>query len=183
MKLIEILPEQHNILISLAYASNNNFTRKKIYKNERSFLREEAFLALEKTISIASKMGLKIKIFDTFRPVEAQRIMWNFNPNPEYIANPEYGSPHSRGIAIDLTLCTKDNTELDMGTPFDSFSKKSHHDYLDFDYKILQNRSLLLGIMTLSGWDFYKNEWWHYQLYDSKKYPLLTDKAAGTNLI
>ena len=37
--------------------------------------------------------------------------------------------------------------------------------------------------MTLSGWDFYNNEWWHYQLYNSQKYPLLSDKAAGTNLL
>ena len=183
MKLIEILPDQQNILISLAYASNNNFIGKKIYKREKSFLREEAFLALNKTINIASKMGFKIKIFDTFRPVEAQKIMWNFNPNPKYIADPKFGSPHSRGAAIDLTLCTKDNIELDMGTPFDSFSEKSHHDCLDFDYEILKNRSLLLGIMALSGWDFYKNEWWHYQLSETKKYPLLSDKAAGTNLL
>ncbi len=183
MKLIEILPDQQNILISLAYASNNNFIGKKIYKKEKSFLRQEAILALNKTIHIASKMGLKIKIFDTFRPVEAQQIMWDFNPDPKYIADPQLGSPHSRGVAIDLTLCTKDNVELDMGTPFDSFSEKSHHDWLDFDHDIIKNRSLLLGIMTLSGWDFYNNEWWHYQLFEPKKYPLLTDKAAGTNLI
>ena len=183
MNLIEILPDKQNILISLAYASNRNFTEKKIYQKEKAYLRNEAYIALNKSIKIADKMGFKIKIFDAFRPVEAQNIMWEFNPDPKYIANPRKGSPHSRGVAIDLTLCTKDNIELDMGTPFDSFSEKSHHDFMDFDYKILHNRSILLGIITLSGWDFYNNEWWHYQLYNSQKYPLLSDKAAGTNLL
>ena len=183
MELVEILPEQQDIILSIAYASNNNFTGKKIYKKQASFLRKEAFETLKKAIEIANKMDLKIKIFDTFRPTEAQKMMWEFNPDPKYIADPKLGSPHSRGVAIDLTLCTMDNIELEMGTPFDSFSGKSHHDYLDFNHKILHNRSLLLGIMTLAGWDFYINEWWHYQLFETKKYPLLSDKAAGTNLI
>ena len=39
-----------------------------------------------------------------------------------------------------IKIMTKDNIELDMGTPFDSFSEKSHHDFMDFDYKILHNR-------------------------------------------
>ena len=183
MKLIEILPDEQNILISLAYASHRNFTEKKIYQKDRAYLRKEAYLALNRTINIAGKMGFKIKIFDAFRPVEAQKKMWEFNPDPKYIADPKKGSPHSRGVAIDLTLCTQDNVELDMGTPFDSFSQKSHHDHMDFNYEILHNRSILLGIMTLSGWDFYNNEWWHYQLHNPRKYPLLSDKAAGTNLL
>ena len=183
MELVEILPNDQDIIISLAYASDKNFTGKKIYKKEACFLREEAFSALKKTIKISRNLGFKVKIFDSFRPTEAQQIMWDFNPDPKYIADPKTGSPHSRGIAIDLTLCTLDNIELDMGTPFDSFSQKSHHDNLDLDKKILYNRSVLLGIMTLSGWDFYVNEWWHYQLFDSKKFPLMSDKAAGTNLL
>ena len=29
--------------------------------------------------------------------------------------------------------------------------------------------------MTDSGWDFYRNECWHYQLFDSKKFPIIED--------
>jgi D-alanyl-D-alanine dipeptidase len=42
---------------------------------------------------------------------------------------------------------------------------------------------LLLGLMTEAGWDFYRNEWWHYQLFDSRRYPLLHDRGAGTRLM
>jgi len=35
---------------------------------------------------------------------------------------------------------------------------------------------ILLGIMTAAGWDFYENEWWHYQLHNSKTWPLINDK-------
>jgi zinc D-Ala-D-Ala dipeptidase len=39
----------------------------------------------------------------------------------------------------------------------------------------------LLGVMSAAGWDFYRREWWHYQLFDSRRYPVLSDSvlAAG----
>ena len=180
---VKVNQNQLDVDIDLRYASKNNFTGNKIYLSESCFLHKIAFEHLCIAVDIAKKIGLKIKIFDAYRPTYVQKKLWDTLPDPSFIAPPKKGSPHSRGVAIDLTLCTKDNIELDMGTPFDSFSEKSHHDFMDFDYKILHNRSILLGIMTLSGWDFYNNEWWHYQLYNSQKYPLLSDKAAGTNLL
>ena len=77
-------------------------------------------------------------------------------------------------MAIDLTLIDSDNEELDMGTEFESF-----HDFPIMDVwifpKSYQNRLILLGIMTDAGWDFYRNEWWHYQLFNSKKFPLIDE--------
>mgnify|MGYP003335381747 CR=1 FL=1 len=46
-----------------------------------------------------------------------------------------------------------------------------------------RNRMLLLGLMSAAGWDFYGNEWWHYQLFAARRYPLLSDSAAGTNMM
>ena len=38
-----------------------------------------------------------------------------------------------------------------------------------------RNRLLLMGLMTTAGWDFYRNEWWHYQLFDARRFPLISD--------
>ena len=46
-----------------------------------------------------------------------------------------------------------------------------------------RNRLILLGLMAAAGWDHYLNEWWHYQLYDPRRYPLLSDSAAGTRMM
>jgi D-alanyl-D-alanine dipeptidase len=27
--------------------------------------------------------------------------------------------------------------------------------------------------MSSAGWNFYKKEWWHYQLFNAKKYKLI----------
>jgi D-alanyl-D-alanine dipeptidase len=123
-------------------------------------------------------MGYGLKIFDANIPVEAQWKLWEICPDPLYVANPERGSSHSRGIAIDLTLTNREGIELDMGTPFDDFTVSSHHRATDIPAYAQQNRFILLGLMTVAGFDFYQNEWWHYQLYEPSKYPLLSDEEA-----
>jgi D-alanyl-D-alanine dipeptidase len=37
--------------------------------------------------------------------------------------------------------------------------------------------------MTAAGWDFYRNEWWHYQLFDAKRLPVLDDAAAPRGMM
>ena len=37
--------------------------------------------------------------------------------------------------------------------------------------------------MTEAGWDFYRNEWWHYQLFDSRTYPLVGDGELPTPMM
>ena len=51
----------------------------------------------------------------------------------------------------------------------------SHHGNADILKDAQRNRLLLLGLMTQAGWDFYRNEWWHYQLFNSRDYPLVND--------
>ena len=88
-----------------------------------------------------------------------------------------------RGAAIDLTLLDRAGRPLDMGTPFDAFSARSHHGATGLSAEVRRNRLLLLGLMTDAGWDFYRNEWWHYQLFAPRRYPLLSDSAAATRMM
>ena len=46
-----------------------------------------------------------------------------------------------------------------------------------------KNRLILLGIMTAAGWDYYENEWWHYQLHDSKKWPLVSNLNSKIDIM
>lgn len=173
--LIEITQQTHPVLIDVRYASPHNFTQKPIYKLNKLLLHQDAVFCLEKAIELAAQLGFVLKLFDGFRPQKAQEILWNAVPDPSYIMPPEKGSVHTRGIAIDLTLFDKENGEdVNMGTPFDDFTVLSHHG-AEVSVDALNNRCLLLGIMTAAGFDFYHNEWWHYQLFHPELYPLLTD--------
>ena len=31
--------------------------------------------------------------------------------------------------------------------------------------------------MTAAGWEFYEHEWWHYQLFDARSYPVIDQKV------
>jgi len=174
MSLIEITQNSHPVILKLLYATNNNFTGKVIYKNPRCFLHEKAMPLFEKAIHLADRQGYRLKIFDTFRPKKAAEALWDFCPNPMYVADPQKGSNHTRGIAIDLSLIDKNGRELDMGTPFDDFTENSHHSAIS-PPEIARNRYMLLGIMISAGWDFYNNEWLHYQMFSPKDYPLIEE--------
>ncbi len=183
MNLVEITVPDYDVLLEIAYATADNFTGKPVYKAAKCFLHENAALKLNHAIELAAALDLKIKLFDAFRPSEAQWKLWDHTPDSHFLADPRRGSPHSRGVAIDLTLCDKEGRELNMGTGFDEFTPLSHHGNLEVSQEAQTNRHLLMGIMTTAGWDFYKNEWWHYQLFQSRDYPLLSDAEAGTGMM
>jgi len=183
-QLVEITAEEYGIELDIRYAKEDNITGKPLYKRPVCFLHENAAQLLKESVRLAKRHELKIKIFDAFRPKEVQQAMWNHTPDPEFLSNPETGScPHCRGVAIDLTLLDKNGVELDMGTGFDAFTPLSHHDNKEISEEAHRNRLMLLGIMIMSGWDSYKNEWWHYQLFNPRSYQIFTDKEAGTEML
>jgi D-alanyl-D-alanine dipeptidase len=181
--LVEIAAADYGIEISLAYATTNNFTGRPIYGRAAAFLHPEAAEALKRAIRLAAGLGLRVRLFDAYRPVEAQWIMWNHTPDPNFLADPRRGSPHSRGAAVDLTLIGADGEELDMGTGFDAFTPLSHHASLEVSTTAQHNRFLLLGLMSAAGWDFYGNEWWHYQLFNASRLPLISDTALSPGIM
>jgi D-alanyl-D-alanine dipeptidase len=184
MTLIEIKKPEFDVEIDIRYATENNFTGKPVYKKGVAFLHPEAVEKFQKAIKLAAHLGLRFKVFDAYRPPEAQFILWEHTPDPNFLADPTKGSPHSRGVAIDLNLIDSNGNELDMGTGFDEFSPLSHHGVIDgISVEAQKNRLLLMGIMTTAGWDFYRNEWWHYQLFNSRSYELISDKNSGAAMM
>jgi D-alanyl-D-alanine dipeptidase len=74
---------------------------------------------------------------------------------------------------VDLTLiCLETGNELEMPTPFDSFSDTASHAFNDLPEHILKNRATLRGIMEAFGFSIYEPEWWHYNYTNARSYPL-----------
>jgi len=176
MSLIEITEASHNVELDLKYATSDNFTAKPVYKRAACYLHPQAEKMLVVARDLAHTQGWRLRIFDAFRPSEVQWRLWEHTPDPDFLADPRRGSPHSRGVAVDLTLIDmKTGKALDMGTHFDAFTPQSHHANTSVSPQAQKNRLLLMGLMTTAGWDFYRNEWWHYQLFDSRDYQLYGD--------
>jgi D-alanyl-D-alanine dipeptidase len=99
--------------------------------------------------------------------------MWEIIPDERYVANPQKGSRHNRGCAVDLTLIDSTGKELDMGTPYDDFSEKSHIDFFQLPDTVINNRKLLQEVIIKFGFIPLKTEWWHFDYKDWEKYPVL----------
>lgn len=181
-----IIVEKNNldIIIDLKYATKDNFIGRPIYISPILMLHINAYNCLKNAVEIAKNMGYKIKVFDGFRPYEAQKIMYDAFPGSDYVSDPDNGiATHTRGIAIDLTLTDSSGNELNMGTEFDSFEKAAHLVTYDLPSDVLKNRMMLVGIMRMAGFDHYKYEWWHFQLPDPKSYPKLKDNDAPVRIV
>lgn len=184
MNLVLISKKDFDVELDIKYATSANFVGKEIYKKHLCYLHSEAATKLSVAIELAKRINLKIKIFDGFRPLEAQKKLWDFLPNANYVSNPDGNKlPHCRAIAIDLTLVDAKNNELDMGTEFDCFSERSHHLVQGLNDKQNYNRFVLQGIMTLAGFEHHPNEWWHYQLPKYQNYKILDEDQTKTKLL
>lgn len=181
--LTEIAPPDFDVDLDVRYATADNLTGRPIYRRPFCLLRPEAAQALARAVALARGAGFRLRLFDGFRPVEAQWRLWNALPDPVFIADPRIGSCHSRGVAIDLTLNGADGRALDMGTGFDDMTARSHHGRTDLPADVQRNRALLLGIMAAAGWEHYPFEWWHYQLPEAGRWPLLSETAAGGGML
>ena len=148
----------------LRYATENNFLKAKVYDCAECYTRVKTAKALIAANKDFLKMGFKIKFFDCYRPNSVQYKMWEIVPNPQYVANPDKGSIHNKGGAVDITLVDMDGNELDMGTDFDYFGKRAYHDNTDLPKAVLDNRKLLKETMESYGFWSIRTEWWHYNL-------------------
>jgi D-alanyl-D-alanine dipeptidase len=158
--------------------------------------------------------GWRIQIFDAYRPIAVQQYMVDyafeqaakerglsidqlsaterqslqaqvqqFWATPSY--NPATPPPHSTGAAIDITLVDDQGSPINMGSPIDEMSNRSHPDffatphhnrpksatgYLRYhkaDRLLLhKNRQQLKQVMLEAGFRQHPNEWWHFSFGD-----------------
>src|SRR3990167_4436862 len=89
------------IVADLRYATENNFTGKKIYPIAVCLLRKETAEKLAAANAEFAKDGYRIKVWDGYRPPYVQKIFWKIMPDDRYVANPyKGGSKHNRGGAV-----------------------------------------------------------------------------------
>lgn len=170
-KLIDVKLAIPSIQVDLKYATENNFTGQVVYNFKNCLLLEETVLKLLEVQTEFEAMGLCLKIWDGYRPIEAQWKFWELIPDERYVADPRKGGAHTRGTAVDLTLITINGQELPMPSAFDDFSEKAHRNYSGATKEEIANRELLQKVMEKHGFIGDPCEWWHFDLANSQKYP------------
>ncbi len=170
-----------DVAIELRYATDNNVTKKVLYEDKTAYLRKATADKLKEANNQFKKLGYRIKIWDAYRPTAIQKVLWSSVSDNRYIANPNGGSVHNRGAAVDITLVDKNGREIPMPTDFDGFSKLADKDYSDVDKEKVKNAKLLESIMVKYGFLSVYYEWWHFNDENWKSYAVV-DKVLGNTI-
>lgn len=159
----------------LRYVGSNNFAGRSLYgRLDCAWLRREAAEGLEEAAAWlqAQRPGWRVLVLDALRPQRVQEAIWidvAGTPAQEYFANPERGSIHSYGMAVDVTLLLPSGQEADMGSSFDEMTLASHPtlhaQHLASGVLTaaqVAERECLLAAMQHGGYAGIPNEWWHF---------------------
>ena len=149
-----------DIYVELMYATDNNFTGVRIYDFTDAYLR---YGTVKKLANVQKELN-SLKIWDAYRPFEAQQKLWEVYPDPNYVANPANGmKKHNLGGTVDITMVAADGSVISMPTEFDDFSLKADRDYSDIeDEEAVKNVMILQNAMENNGFTGYQGEWWDY---------------------
>lgn len=172
-RLVDIRTVNRNIRLDIRYATTNNFLKRKLYPTAKCALRSSVAQKLGKVQTDLEKIGLGLKVYDCYRPLSVTKQMWEFLPDPNYVANPARGSRHNRGAAVDLTLVDRTGKELEMPTPYDDFTVKAHRNYQGGSARSRKNRQVLEDAMKKHGFIGITTEWWHFDSEDWQKFAIL----------
>ena len=167
------------IVVELRYQSLNNFVGRDLYSPlDCGWLHLDGASALEASIVWlrTKRPDLSMLVLDALRPQRVQEQLWASLQGTDllgYLANPVRGSIHSFGMAVDITLVDQAGRELDMGTPFDDLTERSHpaleNEFLASGQLTpiqIANRQLLRDAMQAGDWQGISSEWWHFDCGD-----------------
>lgn len=169
------------------YATGDNFTGAPVagYLTNRIVGTRALCAALEGAQKKAESLGFGLFLWDGYRPQRAVNgfLRWSAQPEDGQTKSRHYPniaraemldrgyvaarSAHSRGSAVDLTLCQLTSGELiAMGGGHDLMDPISHHGATEITQAETENRLALCAIMEDCGFTSYDREWWHYSLKD-----------------
>ncbi len=163
------------VAVDLRYATARNFAGRVLYGHmDCAWLRAEAAVGLERAAQwlARERPGHCILVLDALRPQRVQEAIWQDvvgTPMQAYFANPERGSIHSYGMAVDVTLLNAAGVESDMGSGFDEMSERSHPashaQHLAsgvLSAAQVAERDWLRRAMEAGGFLGISTEWWHF---------------------
>lgn len=174
--LVELITLDSTIHLDIHYAREDNFMKRRMYDTARAFLQRPAAEALLRVQKRIRTFGLGLVIFDAYRPWSVTKKFWDETPPAKraFVANPQYGSKHNRGCAVDLSLYDLETgREMPMPSGYDEFSKRASPTYTGGTVMQRRWRDLLRSEMEKEGFTVDKAEWWHYDYKDWSLYPVM----------
>ena len=174
--LVELASLDPAIHLDIRYASLKNFLSTPVYTQARAFMQRPAAEALVRVLHKLQPLGYGLLIHDAYRPWYVTKIFWDATP-PEgkiFVADPQKGSKHNRGCAVDLTLYDISTGQpVEMPGLYDEMSPRSFPNFPGGTSLQRWHRDLLRRAMESEGFTVNEDEWWHFDYKDWKQYGIL----------
>lgn len=194
--LIEIKTSE-TFIVDMMYSGTSNMLKTDVYGRvglgNRCFVQPDLYQNLQKLIPELQSRGLRLKIRDAYRPPLAHNMMLEIIPMPGFFARKPELSQHCHASAIDVILTDDKGQELDFPCAVDAYSPfyadeisagrwddfRHHLEKAKYTWndpaaaRAVANRDMLRRLMEQAGFTALEHEWWHFNLPDKEKYPLI----------
>ncbi len=173
--MIEITKLDASIKLDVRYATEDNFMGRVVYPAARVFLQPVAAEAVVRAHRKLGEDGLGLVLFDGYRPWSITKLFWEVTNDEQrkFVADPERGSKHNRGCAVDVSLFDLASGELlPMPSGYDEFTKRASPDYQGGTAEATANRERLRSAMEAEGFFVNPREWWHYDHREWESYEI-----------
>jgi len=171
----ELIKIDDTILLDIRYARSDNFVGRPVYEEARAFMQAEAADALVRVHRSLRSEGYGLVIYDGYRPWSVTKLFWEVveEHQKQFVANPDTGSKHNRGCAVDLSLFELGTgAQVPMPSGFDEFNEKASPDYTGGSDLERTNRDLLRAHMEAEDFTVNPREWWHFDHKNWQSYPI-----------
>ena len=175
--LVDIKTVDSSIVVNVKYSTTDNFLGIDIYGDfNKCYLQPDVAQKLK-----LAQQYLKLKypyygliIYDGARPHSVQYKMWDsirvpYAERSKYLSNPNEGSLHNFGAAVDVSIIDEHGYVVDMGTKYDYFGELAYpreEERLLNEGKLTHNqvlsREVLRDVMHQAGFWSIATEWWHF---------------------
>ena len=174
-KLVEVTAIVPDLIVEMPYATESNHVNKQMYPFELVLLQESTAYKLKKAQEMFLADGYSLVMWDAYRPYSVTVETFDVIQDTKLAADPDVGSKHNRGAAIDVTLYNLNTGEyVDMPTEVREMNvdlARRNSPYMTYTQR--KNMEYMEGILAKAGFSPYSGEWWHYNDMDVADYPVL----------
>jgi zinc D-Ala-D-Ala dipeptidase len=171
-ELVDVRERIPGAIVDMRYAGPDNFLKQPIYAKDRCLLRPAVAERLASVVGRLAEQGLRLIVWDCYRPLRVQRKMWAMVPDERFVADPDKGSNHNRAAAVDVTLAEPSGRPLPMPTGHDDFTPMARAD-APAPEPGRSNRDRLRQVMEAEGFVPLATEWWHFAAPEATTYDVL----------
>lgn len=174
-----------DIAVDLRYSTRQNVAGRAIYPaNMPCLLRHSTVERLKVAQAALRLQGYGLRIWDAWRPPEAQQVLYSHGGRTGMFLDPGTGwSRHCGGVSLDATLVDAEGREQQMPTYFDEDLEKASSLERPADPLVRRNLDILHKAMREAGLRPLPKEWWHFDDEDFLYDPVPVITAANLGIV